>query len=193
MIGRSVACPSTSAAQPTTRLTERRGENVARDAAERHHHARVELDVGVAGRLWPALAGRPATPEQERLLNAVLVVLADHDRAVSTLAAGVAASARANPYAVVSAGLGALDRPQHGAASTLAHRFLAEALADPVAELAERLRTGSPIPGFGHRVYRAGDPRTALVLALLGDGPVRAAVDAVAARLAGRPGGFPNA
>lgn len=159
----------------------------------------VAVDVlGAAGggtlaeRLWPALAGRPPTPEQERLLTAVLIVLADHDLAVSTLAARVAASARANPYAVVSAGLGALDGPQHGAASTLAHRFLAEALADPVAALAERLRTGAPIPGFGHRVYRARDPRTALVLDLLGDGPVRAAVDAVTTRLAGRPGGFPN-
>jgi citrate synthase len=122
----------------------------------------------------------------------VLIVLADHDLAVSTVAARVAASARANPYAVVSAGLGALDGPQHGAASTLAHRFLAEALDDPVAALAERLRTGAPIPGFGHRVYRTRDPRTDLVLDRLGDVPVRAAVDAVAARLAGRPGGFPN-
>src|SRR5689334_23575307 len=78
----------------------------------------------LAARLWPALAGHRATPEQERLLNAVLIVLADHDLAVSTLAARVAASARANPYAVVSAGRGALDGPQHGAASTLAHRFL---------------------------------------------------------------------
>ena len=161
--------------------------------SERGHPAPAAVPGGtLAARLWPALAGRRATPEQERLLNAVLVVLADHDLAVSTLAARVAASARANPYAVVSAGLGALDGPQHGAASTLAHRFLAEALTDPVGALAERLRTGSPIPGFGHRVYRTRDPRTALVLDLLGDGPVRAAVDAVAAPLAGRPDGFPN-
>ena len=161
--------------------------------SERGHPAPAAVPGGtLAARLWPALAGRRATPEQERLLNAVLIVLADHDLAVSTLAARVAASARANPYAVVSAGLGALDGPQHGAASTLAHRFLAEALTDPVGALAERLRTGSPIPGFGHRVYRTRDPRTALVLDLLGDGPVRAAVDAVAAPLAGRPDGFPN-
>ena len=147
---------------------------------------------GLAERLWPALAGHPPTPEQTRLLTTILIVLADHDLAVSTVAARVAASARANPYAVVSAGLGALDGPQHGAASTLAHRFLAEALADPVAALAERLRAGTPIPGFGHRIYRTRDPRTALVLDPLGDVPVRAAVDAVTARLAGRPGGFPN-
>ena len=165
--------------------------------ADPHDDAAPHDGVGrpggsLAARLWPALAGRRATPEQERLLDAVLILLADHDLAVSTLAARVAASARANPYAVVSAGLGALDGPQHGAASTLAHRFLAETLTDPVGALAERLRTGSPIPGFGHRVYRNRDPRTALVLDRLADGPVRAAVEAVAAPLAGRPGGFPN-
>ena len=174
---------------PTSRGAADRRPGAARRAA-----ARPGLPGGgsLAARLWPALAGRPPTPEQERLLTAVLIVLADHDLAVSTLAARVAASARANPYAVVSAGLGALDGPQHGAASTLAHRFLAEALTDPVAALAERLRTGSPIPGFGHRVYRNRDPRTALVLDRLDNGPVRAAVEAVAAPLEGRPGGFPN-
>jgi citrate synthase len=149
-------------------------------------------DGPLAERLWPALAGRSATPAQARLLTALLVVLADHDLAASTLAARVAASARANPYAVVSAGLGAVDGQQHGAASTLAHRFLAEALDDPVAALADRLRAGTPIPGFGHRVYRTRDPRAGLVLDLLGDAPVRGVVDAVVERLAGRPGGFPN-
>jgi citrate synthase len=146
----------------------------------------------LAVRLWPGLSGRAASAEQARLLDALLVVLADHDLAASTLAARVAASARANPYAVVSAGLGAVDGQQHGAVSALAHRFLAEALDDPVAALADRLRTGAPVPGFGHRVYRTRDPRAGLVLDLLGDVPVRAAVDAVAQRLAGRPGGFPN-
>ena len=164
----------------------------SQQATQSEQGAPAAAHGGLAERLWPALAGGPATPEQARLLNTLLIVLADHDLAVSTLAARVAASAGANPYAVVSAGLGALDGPRHGTASTLAHRFLAEALADPVAALAERLRAGSPIPGFGHRIYRTRDPRTALVLDRLADGPVRAAVEAVAAPLAGRPGGFPN-
>jgi citrate synthase len=149
-------------------------------------------DGPLAARLWPALAGRPGDPAQVRLLTALLVLLADHDLAASTLAARVAASALANPYAVVSAGLGAVDGRRHGAASTLAHRFLADALDDPVAALADRLRSGDPVPGFGHRIYRTRDPRAGLVLDLLGDVPVRAAVDAVTERLAGRPGGFPN-
>lgn len=63
-----------------------------------------------------------------RVLDAALALLVDHDLAASTLAARVAASARAHPYAVVSAGLGALDGPLHGQASALVHRMLAEVL-----------------------------------------------------------------
>jgi citrate synthase len=152
----------------------------------------------LAGRLWPALTGRPgpADPAQAHLLDKVLVVLADHDLAVSTVAARVAASARAHPYAVVSAGLGAIDGPYHGTVSTLAYRFLGEALVDPVEALSERLRSGTPMPGFGHHVYRHRDPRAELVLGALrehpGAAPVLAAVDAVRAALADRPGVFPN-
>jgi citrate synthase len=152
----------------------------------------------LAARLWPALTVRPhpAGRDETALVDALLVVLADHDLAVSTVAARVAASARAHPYAVVSAGLGAMDGPYHGTASNLAHRFLAEALDDPVRALSDRLRGGEPLPGFGHRVYRQRDPRAELVLALLrahdAAGPVLAAVEALRAGLAGRPEAFPN-
>jgi citrate synthase len=148
----------------------------------------------LAARLWPALGTRPAAPDDVALLDTLLVVLADHDLAVSTVAARVAASARAHPYAVVSAGLGAMDGPYHGTASILAHRLLGDALDDPVRALSERLRGGDPVPGFGHRIYRRRDPRADLVLTLLRDraAPVLDAVDAVAAGLAGRPDGFPN-
>jgi citrate synthase len=153
-------------------------------------------DGPLAARLWPALTSRAATPAEVALLDLVLVVLADHDLAVSTVAARVAASARAHPYAVVSAGLGALDGPYHGAATAPAHRFLGEALDDPVRALSDRLRGGAPIPGFGHRIYRARDPRAALIHAALRDHPpaaaVVAAVDTVTAALAGRAGAFPN-
>jgi citrate synthase len=153
---------------------------------------------GLAARLWPALARRPraAQPAEVALLDMVLVVLADHDLAVSTVAARIAASARAHPYAVVSAGLGALDGPYHGTASTLAYRFLADALDDPVRALSDRLRGDGPIPGFGHRIYQRRDPRAELILAVLRDhepaAPVLAAVDAVDNGLAGRPEAFPN-
>ncbi|NMO89563.1 helix-turn-helix domain-containing protein [Actinomycetospora sp. TBRC 11914] len=144
------------------------------------------------GGLWPALADDPTTPEPPEVLRTALVLLADHGLAASTMAARVAASARAHPYAVVSAGLGALDGPVHGTASTAAHRFLGEALRDPEAAVAERLRAGERLPGFGHSIYRERDPRAAVLLALIPGSEEAAVVERLAAAVAGRPGVFPN-
>ena len=125
--------------------------------------------ASLAQRLWPRLSARQPTAQMIRCVDAALVLLIDHDLAASTLAARVAASARANPYAVVSAGLGALEGPLHGAASGLAHRMLAECLdrgtAAPV--VADQLRAGRRIPGLGHRVYPAADPRASLLFTML--------------------------
>jgi citrate synthase len=150
--------------------------------------------LGLAAMLWPRLTPAAPTPAGLDTLNTALVLLADHDIAASTLAARVAASTRANPYAVVGAGLAALDGPLHGAASTLAYALLDDAVrtGDPLAAISAGLRLGQPIPGFGHRLYPGGDPRAAALLGLLDDGPSRAIVGAVAAAAAQRSGIAPN-
>ncbi|MDX3071430.1 citrate synthase [Streptomyces sp. MI02-7b] len=126
-----------------------------------------------AWRLWSRLTARPADEASLRVLDAALVLLIDHDLAASTLAARVAASARAHPYAVVSAGLGALDGPLHGAASGLAHRMLAEVLerGSAAAVVADHLRAGRDVPGLGHRLYPREDPRAVMLFRLLQDVP----------------------
>jgi citrate synthase len=136
---------------------------------------------GFADMLWQRLTATPPTPAAVRALNAALVLLADHDLAASTLAARVAASTRAHPYAVVGAGLAALDGPLHGAASGLAFALLAEAVrsGDPIGAVSDRLRAGGPVPGFGHPLYPDGDPRAAELLALVPDAPGKAEVRAV--------------
>lgn len=139
----------------------------------------------LGARLWPKLSSQPPRPE---LLDAVLILLADHGLAVSTVAARVAASARANLYAVVSAGLGALDGQYHGAAPTLAYEFLQRAQRDPLGALSDQLRSGEPVPGFGHKIYQERDPRAEVLLGLLGDHPI---VETVAA-IAERRRAFPN-
>ncbi|HBF82952.1 MAG TPA: citrate synthase, partial [Streptomyces sp.] len=110
---------------------------------------------------WPRLSDVPADGASLDVLDTALSLLADHDLAASTLAARVAASAHAHPYAVVSAGLGVLEGPLHGAASGLAHRMLTEVVdrgsAAPV--VADHLRTGRRVPGLGHRLYTGEDPR----------------------------------
>ena len=121
----------------------------------------------VAERLWPTMTAEPATAERISLLNAVLVLLADHDLSAGTVAARVAAGARGSIYAVLGAGLGAFDGPIHGGATTLAHRFLESALDDPERAVAERIAAGTPIPGTGHLIYSHRDPRAACMLEFL--------------------------
>jgi citrate synthase len=123
----------------------------------------------IAERLWRKLCPHPPTPEFLRVLEAAMVVLADHELAASTLAARVAASVRADPYAVVTAGLGVVSGPLHGGASLGVERMIAETgepgQADRV--VGERLRRGERIPGFGHAVYEVGDQRMTFVYGLL--------------------------
>ncbi|MFF2135435.1 citrate/2-methylcitrate synthase [Streptomyces sp. NPDC058193] len=130
-------------------------------------------DASLACRLWPKLSDRPADAASLAVLDTALGLLADHDLAASTLAARVAASTHAHPYAVVSAGLGALEGPLHGAASGSAHRMLAEVVgrggAAPV--VAEHLRAGRRVPGLGHRLYTGEDPRARVLFALLDEVP----------------------
>lgn len=133
-----------------------------------------EADAGsLAGRLWPRLSPRPSDAASSAVLDTALALLTDHDLAASTLAARVAASTHAHPYAVVSAGLGVLEGPLHGAASGLAHRMLAEVVergsAAPV--VADHLRAGRRVPGLGHRLYAGEDPRATVLFGLLEEVP----------------------
>ena len=139
----------------------------------------IDSGATLGARLWPKLSDEAPRPE---VLDAALILLADHGLAVSTVAARVAASARANLYAVISAGLGALDGQYHGAAPTLAYEFLRRAQQDPLKALSDQLRSGEPIPGFGHRIYQHRDPRADVLLGLLGDHPIVGTIAAVAER-----------
>jgi citrate synthase len=151
----------------------------------------------IAARLWSRLTIEP--PDRLlAVLEAALVLLADHELAASTLAARVAASVRADPYAVVLAGLGVVSGPLHGGASYGAERMLSEvhSPAEAARVVGERIRRGDRIPGLGHLVYRAGDRRGTYLLELLraalpGDSRM-AAADAVLAEIQRRRLPEPN-
>ena len=142
--------------------------------------------AGIAERLWRKLT--PAAPEPPllRALDTALVLLADHELAASTVAARAAASVRADPYAVVSAGLAVASGTLHAGASLDIEALLAEAGRPERAARAvgERLRRGERIRGFGHFVYQAGDPRATYLLECLRDAATATGRVAVAERLA---------
>jgi len=160
--------------------------------------ANQQAAAGIPARLWPRLCPDDPPPGLLDALRAALVLLADHELAASTLAARVAASVRADPYAVVATGLGAVGGALHGGASLGAETMLAAAqnAAGVPRVVGELLRRGERVPGFGHFVYRGGDPRAGLLLAMVRSAvpasPRLAVVDSVLAEMHRRALPEPN-
>jgi citrate synthase len=149
----------------------------------------------IAARLWMGLSPLDPEPELVGVVDAALVLLADHELAASTVAARVAASVRADPYAVASAGLAVVSGTLHGGASLGIEALLDEIdRPDQAASVVgARLRRGERLRGFGHRLYPDGDPRAATLLTRLrataGGSPRMEVVDSLlqAARQRGLP------
>ncbi len=126
-----------------------------------------ELAPTVEGTL--ARAWAPKVKRAPELIRAALILCADHELNVSAFAARCVASAGSNPYAVVLAGLAALEGTRHGGATARVEVLLDELARtrDLSKAFAERLRRGADIEGFGHPLYPEGDPRAKLLLEML--------------------------
>jgi citrate synthase len=98
-----------------------------------------------------------------------LILCADHELNVSSFTARCVASASSNPYVVVMAGLAALEGPRHGGTAARVVSML-EAMRRTGhldTAIAERLGRGETIEGFGHPLYRSGDPRATALMELM--------------------------
>ena len=103
------------------------------------------------------------------VLRAALILCADHELNVSSFTARCVASAGSSPYAVVIAGLAALEGTRHGGAGARVESMLASMRSTRRVKeaVAARLRRGEPFDGFGHPLYPAGDPRAVMLLGQL--------------------------
>ncbi|HEY3501405.1 MAG TPA: citrate synthase [Actinocatenispora sp.] len=153
------------------------------------------VDDTIAARLWAASSDRAPTPAELRAFDAGLVLSADHELATSALASRVAASVQADPYLTVLAGLATLGGALHGGVVGAVETVLAELTAggrDVPRVVGERLAAGEAVPGFGHQVYTATDPRAVALLRLVADAaggpPLDGRVDELIA-VVGRHGG----
>jgi citrate synthase len=146
---------------------------------------------GIAGRFWYKICPKRPDPGLLGALRAAMALLADHELAASTFAARMAASVRADPYAVVATGLGALggvmdSHPRHAiahrGASLAVETMLAAAResSDAVRVVGDLLRRGERIPGFGDLAHSA-DPRAKALLDLVKKAAPRSSRYSVAA------------
>ncbi len=120
-------------------------------------------DPSMAAHFLHLLLGQPADQTRERVMDSSLILYAEHEFNASTFAARVATSTMSDIYSAIGAGIGTLRGPLHGGANEwamdLIERFQTPAEAE--AGILEMLLQKKLIMGFGHRVYKDCDPRTA--------------------------------
>lgn len=120
-------------------------------------------DPNMAAHFLHLLLGKPADEVRVRALDASFVLYAEHEFNASTFAARVTTSTLADFYSAICSGIGALRGPLHGGANEWAMELIETFKTPDEAEagLLEMLRQKKLIMGFGHRVYKTCDPRTA--------------------------------
>ena len=119
---------------------------------------------GVASIFMSAMNGDSVPAEDVQALEEVLILYADHELNASTFAGRVTASTRADLVSSVLAALCALRGPLHGGIDRFVRSMLAAVEHEGVDSALERyVRSGTPLPGFGHAVYRGMDPRAVLM------------------------------
>ena len=122
--------------------------------------ARIDEASTITERFMTRWRGDP-DPDQVRAVDAYWVSAAEHGMNASTFTARVVASTGADVAACLSAAVGAMSGPLHGGAPSRVLGMIEEVERRGQAEsyVAELLDNGKRLMGFGHRVYRAEDPR----------------------------------
>lgn len=134
-------------------------------------HARVrdgndpiapDSDLNHAGNFLNMLFGEMPEPQDAQLIDKDFVLHAEHGINASSFGARIAASTVADLHCAVTTGVAVLKGPSHGGAAEEVMKMAQEIGTEENAEkyVRERLDSGGRIMGFGHRVYKAVDPRS---------------------------------
>ncbi|MYA43005.1 MAG: citrate synthase [Gemmatimonadetes bacterium] len=113
------------------------------------------------------IGGREYRPDPAlvRALDILFILHADHEQNCSTTAMRVIGSSRGDPYCAMSGAMAALYGPLHGGANEAVLRMLTEiGTTDNIPAFMDSVRRGERrLMGFGHRVYKAYDPRATII------------------------------
>ena len=120
-----------------------------------------DASLGHAANFLWMLKGTKPSADAARLMDTDMILHAEHGSNASSFTARVVAGTEANLHAAVTAAIAALSGPAHGgAAENVMHMAREVGEASKAAEYVKRKRANKePVMGFGHRVYRAEDPR----------------------------------
>jgi len=147
------------------------------------------------------LTGKEPKPLAARTLDVALTLYAEHEFNASTFNARVAASTLSDFYSAITGAIGTLRGPLHGGANEAALDLIISYDSPQAAEvgLKASLARKEKIMGFGHRVYRQGDPRSPIIkhwayelAKQQGELPLFAVAERIEAVMAREKGLFPN-
>lgn len=118
-------------------------------------------DYNIAQNFLYTLSGKEPSSIEVEAMDKALILHADHELNASTFTARVCVATLSDMYSGITAAIGALKGPLHGGANEQVMKMLMEiGSVDKVEEyVLNKLANKEKIMGFGHRVYRKGDPR----------------------------------
>jgi citrate synthase len=122
---------------------------------------KADPSLSLAGNFLYMLNGEKPNATLERVMDAALVLHAEHGMNASTFAARVTAATLCDMHGAVTSAIAALKGPLHGGANQDVMELLLECGTAEKAEetVRNRLANKQKVPGFGHRVYKTFDPR----------------------------------
>jgi citrate synthase len=121
----------------------------------------ADASLSHAGNLLWMLRGEKPSADATALINRDLILHAEHGSNASSFTARVVIGTEANLHAAITAAIAALSGPAHGGAAEDVMK-MAEEIGDPARAadyVRDKRKAGAAVTGFGHRVYRAEDPR----------------------------------
>lgn len=154
-------------ARKAIRLTAKMGSIVAAFEAIRNKREIVQPKSGksIAWNFMHMLKGTEPDAELVKVMDTALILHADHELNCSAFATRVTASSLSDMHSAVVSAIGALKGPLHGGANEQVMVMLAKIGTMEKAQqfVKDALAAKEKVMGIGHRVYKDGDPRAAIL------------------------------
>jgi 2-methylcitrate synthase len=133
-----------------------------------HDGVRIDTDTGEQGigaHFLHMLHGTEPSELEKRVMDASLILYAEHEFNASTFTARVCASTMSDLHSCITAAIGSLRGPLHGGANEAAMNMIEayNSVDEAVEDIRRKLADRELIMGFGHAVYRKRDPRNAII------------------------------